>query len=246
MKFNILFTISGAGKRFKDIGIDIPKPLIPVRDRLMIEWATKSCDFFDNLIDKNLIFTVRKEHVDDFKIDETLKKIFGNSTIIISVEDHRWPRGQAGHALSAKEYIDNDNPLFIYSCDTYSVSPAWQIIMSENPDGIIPCFEAYEDRFSFAKLDSDGYVCEVAEKKVISNLATTGHYYFSKGSDFVNSANKMIEKNDSVNGEFYVAPLYNYLIGEGKKIRVAMTTENWVMGTPEELQNFIQNYPNKK
>lgn len=240
---NILVPISGSGQRFKDVGFTEPKPLIRVRDKFMVEWGVGSCDFLHELTDYNLIFTVRKEHMEEFKIGQKLKELFGNETVVIPIDTDNWPRGQAGHALAAKDYINNDNRLFIYSCDTYSLSPVGALIDGEDPDGILPCFKANEDRFSYAKLDQNNYVCETAEKRVISDLATTGHYYFRRGSDFVAAVESMIANGETFKNEYYVAPCYNFLIKQGKKIRVVLVTSNWVMGTPTELEDFLARYP---
>lgn len=242
---NILVPISGEGRRFSVAGFTKPKPLIKVLDKLMVEWGVSSCDFLGELTDYNLIFTVRKEHVEKFKIDQKLKELFGDTIIVIPIDTDNWPRGQAGHALAAKDYINNDNRLFIYSCDTYSLSPAGALIEAEDPAGILPCFRANEDRFSYAKLDQNNYVCATAEKRVISDLATTGHYYFRHGSDFVAAVESMIQNGETFNNEYYVAPCYNFLIKQGKKIRVVMVTSNWVMGTPSELEYFLAHYPNQ-
>ena len=60
--------------------------------------------------------------------------------------------------------------------------------------------------------DAAGWVTRVVEKQVISDEATVGIYNFRRGRDFVSGADQMIAKNLRVNGEFYVAPVYNELI----------------------------------
>jgi len=239
---NILVPVSGQGRRFQEIGVMEPKPLIKVLDKFMVEWGLGSCDFINELSDRNLIFTVRKEHIAEYQIDQELKRLFGDSTIIIPIDADNWPKGQAGHALAAKDYINNDHRLFIYSCDTYSLAPIGEMIETEDPDGILPCFRSTEERFSYARLDRNNYVCETAEKRPISDLATTGHYYFRRGSDFVDAVESMIKNKETHNNEYYVAPCYNFLIKAGKKIRVVMVTSNWVMGTPTELEYFLGHY----
>ncbi len=239
---NILFTISGEGRRFAEAGYKTPKPLIEVLGRKMIEWGADSCNFLDRLEKGKIIFTVRKEHLEQFFIEEELKKIYGESIVIVPVDSQFWPKGQAGHALAAKEHIDNDSRLFIFSCDTFSPSAVAEMIEDEDPDGIIPCFISCDPKFSYAKLDENGYVSETAEKKVISNLATAGHYYFKHGADFIESVKAMQVTGLTFNGEYYVAPCYNYLIQKKKKVKIILVSENWVLGTPEELDYFLKNY----
>ena len=79
----------------------------------------------------------------------------------------------------------------------------------------------------------------VGDKKVISKNATVGVYYWKKGSDYVKCAETMIKKNIRVNNEFYVCPVYNEAIGEGKKIVIDKVSEMHGLGTPDDLKNFI-------
>ena len=87
-------------------------------------------------------------------------------------------------------------------------------------------------------------VTEVAEKNPISDIATVGYYFWKHGSDFVKYAESMIEKNIRVNNEFYVCPVFNEAIKDGKKIRTFNTNGMWGLGTPEDLKTYL-NYINK-
>jgi dTDP-glucose pyrophosphorylase len=82
-------------------------------------------------------------------------------------------------------------------------------------------------------------VQEVAEKKQISNNATAGYYYWKKGSDFVKYAEQMIKDNSRTNGEFYVAPVYNWAVRDGKKVGIYMVDRLYSLGTPEDLQEYL-------
>ena len=55
-------------------------------------------------------------------------------------------------------------------------------------------------------------------------------------------AEQMITKNIRTNGEFYVAPVFNEAIGDDKKIRAKDITKMWGIGTPEDLNYFLENY----
>ena len=81
---------------------------------------------------------------------------------------------------------------------------------------------------------------ETAEKRRISDWASTGLYHFTRGSDFVRYADEMIHRDERVNGEFYVAPVYNRMIAEGRDIRIDVAQEAWALGTPEDLAAFLK------
>ena len=109
-------------------------------------------------------------------------------------------------------------------------------------DGGIITFHATHPKWSFARLGEDGFVEEVAEKNPISNIATVGFYYWKHGSDFVKYAEQMVERDIRVNNEFYVCPVYNQAIEDGKKIRTFDVSGMWGLGTPQDLQYYLDNY----
>jgi len=114
--------------------------------------------------------------------------------------------------------------------------------MSETgSDGGILTFESYHPKWSFAKTDESGFVTEVAEKNPISNNATVGLYYWKHGSQFVEYAESMIAKDLRVNNEFYICPVYNEAIQDGKKIVTSRVQKMWGLGTPEDLRFFLDN-----
>ena len=108
-------------------------------------------------------------------------------------------------------------------------------------DAIVYTFEAVHPKWSFVKTNARGVITEVAEKNPISNIATCGIYWYRKGSDFVKYADQMIEKNIRVNNEFYIAPVYNELIGDGKKLIPFFVHSMWGIGTPEDLNYYLEN-----
>ena len=112
-------------------------------------------------------------------------------------------------------------------------------LQADEVDGGILTFNSVHPKWSFAKTDEDGFVTEVAEKKPISNNATVGIYYWSKGSDYVKFAEQMIKKDNRVNGEFYVCPVYNEAIEDEKKIKTFHVEKMWGLGTPEDLKVFV-------
>jgi dTDP-glucose pyrophosphorylase len=153
--------------------------------------------------------------------------------------------GAACTTLLAKEYIDNDAPLVMANSDQFvewNSNECLYAFTADSIDGGIITFEATHPKWSYAKLDDNGFVSEVAEKRPISNLATVGIYYWRHGSDYVKYAEQMIKKDIRTNNEFYVAPVFNEAIGDGKKIRCKNIEKMWGIGTPEDLNYFLDNH----
>ena len=147
--------------------------------------------------------------------------------------------GAAQTILKAKPYIDNDTPMLSFNTDQMiDYNPKETFELYGKFDGGIPCFYGEGTEWSYAKTQ-DGFVTEVEEKVEISNNATAGYYYWSKGSDYVKYAEQMIEENSRTNNEFYVAPVYNWAIKDGKKIVISMVEKMYELGTPEYLKEYL-------
>lgn len=233
-KLNVLIPMAGAGTRFQQAGYTFPKPLIDVDGRPMIQVVVENLN-----IDANFIYLVQRAHREKYNLD-ILLNLLTPGCLVIDVDG--LTEGAACTALLAKEHINTDAPLFFANSDQYVEWDSNEFFYKMNESdlgGGIPTFKATHPKWSFAKLDNEGYVSEVQEKKPISNLATVGFYYWKHGSDFVKYAEEMIEQNIRVNNEFYVCPVYNNAIKGGLKVRTFDVDKMWGLGTPEDLNYFI-------
>jgi HAD superfamily hydrolase (TIGR01509 family) len=236
-KLNVLIPMAGAGSRFEQAGYTFPKPLIEVKGKPMIQVVVENLN-----LEANYIYVVQKAHRQKYNLDTLLNLITPGCKI---VETDGLTEGAACTALLAKEFIDNDAPLFFANSDQFVEwdSNEFMYKMNEtNADGGIVSFTATHPKWSFAKVDENGLVTEVAEKNPISDIATVGYYYWKHGSDFVKYAEQMIEKNIRVNNEFYVCPVFNQAIEDYKQIRTFNTNGMWGLGTPEDLNYYLKNY----
>mgnify|MGYP000853134819 FL=1 len=234
-KFNLLIPISGAGSRFPRDKYIVPKPLILIDDKAIIEWTMKSIDYSNC----NLIFVVRREHITEFGIDAYLRNKFGNDVIIVVAE--KLTEGAVCSCLLAEKYIDNGLPLFVHCSDVYFEKQLNPSTMDQSADGCILTFKSNSPNYSYSEVDASGRVLRTQEKSVISNLASVGVYYFKSGRLFVKYARRMIENNVRTNNEFFICPLYNLLIEDGYKITTKAVEKMHVFGTPEEFDFFTKN-----
>jgi dTDP-glucose pyrophosphorylase len=115
-------------------------------------------------------------------------------------------------------------------------------MQEQDADAGILTFKSTHPKWSFVKIDENGFVTEVAEKNPISDIATVGVYFWKKGSDYVKYAEQMIKNNKRFNNEFYVCPVFNEAIADGKKIKIFNIERMWGIGTPEDLNYFLENY----
>lgn len=236
---NIVVPMAGRGSRFSKAGYQLPKPLLAVRGRPMIEAV------IDNLRPTRpyrFVFICQKEHILDFGLDRILRSVEPTAEVISisSVTE-----GAACTVLLAEQYIDNDSPLMIANCDQYVSVAIDQYIEKMDRgayDGFIMTMKADDPKWSFIRLDKAGCVTEVVEKQVVSDEATVGIYNYRRGRDFVASAKAMIASNGRVNGEFYVAPAYNYMIRDGQRVGFMNIGSDragmYGLGLPADLEFF--------
>lgn len=234
---NIVIPMAGRGSRFVKAGYELPKPLINVNGRPMIEVVTRN---IAPKCEHRFVYICQQEHLEKYALAETLEKISPNCVIV--TVDHI-TEGAACTVLLAEKYIDNDDPMMIANSDQFVNTDINEYLAAiGNNDGLIMTMPANDPKWSFIKYDENGYVTIVREKEVISNEATVGIYNYAKGSDFAKYAKQMIRKNIRVNNEFYVAPVYNEMIEDRKKIVFKDVGEKMHgLGTPEDLEEFLSN-----
>ena len=234
---NVLIPMAGAGSRFEKAGYTFPKPLIDVNGSPMIQTVVENIN-----IQANYIFIVQKSHYEKYNLDTVLNNIAPNCKI---VQVDGITEGAACTTLLAKEFINNDEPLVMANSDQFVEWDSNEFMYSmvgDTIDGGILSFKSTHPKWSYAKLNNEGFVSEVAEKKPISDIATVGIYYWRRGSDYVKYAEQMISNDIRVNNEFYVCPVFNEAIQDNKKIRVKEIEKMWGLGTPEDLHYFLEHH----
>jgi HAD superfamily hydrolase (TIGR01509 family) len=236
-ELNIVIPMAGEGSRFTKAGYTFPKPMIEIHQKPMIQLIVESLG-----LKGNFIFIVRQEHLDKYNLKSLLNIIAPNCKIIVI---DKLTEGAACTVLLAKKYINNGKPLIIANSDQFiewNPSETMYNFSTKKIDGGILTFDTLHPKWSYAKVDKNNIVTEVAEKKVISNHGTVGVYYWKKGQDFVKYAEQMIDKNIRVNNEFYVCPVFNEAIVDKKVIKIHNVDSMWGLGTPEDLDYYLKYY----
>lgn len=234
----VVIPAAGQGSRFASAGWKKPKPFIDVAGKPMLAHV------IDNVSPPGAHATLllRTDHMDAHP--DIVRAFEKNGVDILPVE--RLTEGTACTVLLARRRYDDDRPMMVANADQivdFDVTAFVADCLDRELDGSILVFRdpTRDPKWSFARLDENGLVVEVAEKKPISDLATVGIYLFAKGRDFVAATADMIAKNDRVNGEFYTCPTYNYMIANGARIGVYEVRQDAMhgLGTPEDLAGFV-------
>lgn len=235
----VVIPMAGRGSRFADQGVQTPKPLIEVRGRPMVAWA------LDGLADviaaaTRVVFVVLREHDERFGLRALLPTLTGSKTEVVVID--AVTDGQLRTVMAARAFLPADEDVLIGSCDTYVAPGIARDIAARRPDchGIISVVRAPGDRWSFARTDDTGAVVEVAEKRRISDLVSTGLYYFSRAGELAEVADDMFAREETTRGEYYVIPVYGKYIARGWRVDVSEAPSMHDMGTPDALRAFLE------
>jgi dTDP-glucose pyrophosphorylase len=233
---NIVIPMAGEGSRFKDVGIDTPKPLVEINGKTLIEHSVSTLG-----ITGRFIFITKKysNPLDNEKLSKILDKMAPNH---IEICTDKPQYGTSYSALLAKDYIDNDEELILTNSDQHLVWDPKSFLEKSRADGIdgsILVHNSSSHKHSYAVIKNN-FVTHLAEKNPISKNALVGLHYWKHGKDFVKSAEALVQESAKENKESYVSLTYNYLINSGKKI-IAHTipTNGYIsLGTPRDLEIY--------
>ena len=237
----IVIPMAGRGQRFLDEGYRVPKMLIETHGKTLLQW---SVDSLPVSLCKCFVFVGLEEHERGFNLSRRIRQWYAWVPRLEFVFLPAVTGGQAETVLKARSHIDPDKPLLIFNIDTaFHSSSLSRALTDQDNDGVLGAFLSHERRFSFAMVNDAGWVTRVAEKDPISEYALTGLYHFRRADDFLEVADDAIRRNERVNGEFYVAPLYNSLIARGMRFVIDQCDSHSILGTPEEYRTFCASFP---
>lgn len=232
-KLNLIMPMGGYGSRFAKHGFQFPKPLIEINEKPFFYWSTQSIRKFIPL--ESLVFIILKEHNEKFNLAEKIKYFFPESKI------HIIPEVLNGAVLTCLEgikEIDNDFPILFNDCDHMFISSQFNEIWKQNTlpliDGALLTFDSNEPKYSYLLCNEIGNVIQTVEKKVVSNSAICGAYYFSNKKIFSEMANRYL-KNCNYE-EYFLSGVYNEIISNNGIIKKYRTDFHIPFGTPEEYE----------
>jgi NDP-sugar pyrophosphorylase family protein len=234
---NILIPLAGKNQFFLEAEYPFPKPLIEFNGKTMIEHIIDNFSSIQK--EKQFIFIVNSEDCKKYHLDNVLNILTNHTCKIIKLDNET--KGAACSAMMAVEYINNDTPLIISNADQLFDICLDEVINSfESSDAGVITFESIHPRWSYVRLNSENKIIETAEKRPISKSAIAGFYYFKNGKDFINSSSKMIKKDASVNGLYYIAPTLNEMVLENKTISIFQieNSKYHTFYTPQKIKEY--------
>ena len=239
----IIIPMAGTGNRFIKSGYTYPKPLIKLNGKRIIEYIL---DMFSD--DDEIIFICNDVHLENTNMKETLLSLKPNSRVL-SIPQHS--KGPVHTMQVAYDFIDDDDEVIVCYCDNpylWDREDFKNFIRKNDSNGcILTHVDFHPHRLSstfmaYCKIEGNKLV-EIKEKEPytdnpMNEHASTGTYYFKKGSYIKKYFTELIEKNITWGGEYYVTLVYNLMVGDGLDIVVYDTDYVTVFGTPDEVENF--------
>jgi dTDP-glucose pyrophosphorylase len=237
----IVIPMAGRGSRFAEAGYELPKPLLPIHGIPMIEAVVRNLAPSEPA---RFVFICQREHLSSFGFEAGLRQAAPGCTIV-AIDGVT--EGAACTVLLAEAAIDPDDVLVIANSDQWvdrTMDVHLGALRGGALDGLIMTMTADDPKWSFVSLDERNLVTTVVEKVVISDEATVGIYAFARGGEFIRAAKAMIAADERVNGEFYVAPVYNQLIAEGARIGIDNVGSEgdgmYGLGIPADYEGFLK------
>lgn len=240
-KIDIVITMGGLGSRFRKAGYTVPKYMIEAKGRTLFDYSMISLEGYAEDVNQYIFIAMKDDSIDVEAFIRQRCEVLGIEMYKVILLDYLTD-GQATTASLAAKYWNPDNALLIYNIDTY-VEAGEMNSGQLKGEGFIPCFRAEGDHWSFVRLDDAGKVVEIKEKQRISENCTLGAYYFKSCALYMQLYNEFYsDEKGLVNGEKYVAPLYDYLLSKGGEIYICDVPfeKVHVLGTPEELEAFLK------
>lgn len=234
----IIFPMAGLSSRFFKAGYKIPKYMLPINNDTLFYKVVSGFNKYFN--DCNFLFICKEDYNTKDFIAKECKKLNLKTYTIVELDFNTL--GQAHTVFLGLKKANIKDNILIFNIDT--IRPNFQLPSKEfliNCDGYLEVFEAVGDNWSFILPSTNNLVLKTTEKERISSLCSSGLYYFRNSEDFMKIFKTMLEKNETSKNEYYIAPMYNYLIKDKKIIKYYKIEQNEIIpcGTPDEYNKIL-------
>lgn len=242
----VIIPMSGMSSRFSAAGYEMPKYLIEVNSKKVIEHIVglypQNSDF---------VFIVNDKHAEETQILEILDSLVENKKIVI-IDRHK--KGPVFSVSEFDDLIDDNEKVIVNYCD---FSMYWdynnfeKFVDETDCDGCVICYTGFHphmlgsDNYAFCKVDSKNQILEVREKQPftddkMSEYASTGTYYFKKGKYIKKYFKQLMDEDININGEYYVSLVYNLMIKDKLFNMVYEIPHMLQWGTPLDFEMYLK------
>lgn len=208
----IIVPLAGKGTRLLPLTRRVPKPLVKVAGRPVMDYVMDTVKGFD--VEELIVITGHlKEDVERY--------IRSHYPIPPRFIEQKTLDGTAGAIDLARPYVDQD--VLIIFVDTLFDADL-SIIRTTDADGIIWAKEVEDyQRFGVVVTDDRGYMQRIVEKPdtPISKLANIGLYYIRDWKALFDGIAHTMRGPAGKGGEFYLTDAFQHMIDHGRRIYTA-------------------------
>ena len=240
----IIIPMSGIGERFLNAGYNLPKPLILVDGKPIIEYVL---NLFPD--EEEFIFVCNESHLNKTGMNQILLKLKQKSKIV-SIKPHKF--GPVHAVNQVFDLIDDNEEVMVSYCD---FSGYWDYnkfkkeIKAKKISGAIPSYIGFHPHLLHRKLygglltDKNNYVLDYKEKftfteNPMNSHQSAGMYYYASAKEMKQYSLELIDNNISLNGEYYSSMVYYLYLRDKKKLFVPEMDFFCQWGTPVDLEEY--------
>jgi len=219
---NIIIPMAGRGSRLRPHTLTIPKPLIPVAGKPMVQRLVEDIIKMCSEPVQHIGFIIG-----DFgeEVEIHLKSVAKE----LGAEGHIFyqdkPLGTAHAIMCAKPLLD-DKVVIAFADTLFKAN----FSIDTSKDGVI-YVQKVEDpsAFGVVKLDNDGYITDFVEKPAtfVSDLAIIGIYFIKNGTDIKNEMQYLLDNEITEKGEYQLTNALENLRQKGYKFSTG-EVEEWL------------------
>jgi len=240
----IIIPMSGTGERFLKAGYTVPKPLLRVDGKLVIEHVV---DMFPG--EHDFVFICNANHEERFKMSSFLKSIRPGAKVVV-IPEHK--KGPVYAVAQAFETFGDDEEIIVSYSDfliAWDYEDFKRAVRGTQCDGAIPCYTGFHPHLLRGNLyagvlrDKEGYMLDIKEKHrftedPMESCHSCGIYYFRRGADVKRYFRELMEFDINLNGEYYVSMVYYLYKRDGKRVLIYEVPKFLQWGTPEDLEEY--------
>lgn len=238
---NLVMTAAGEGRRFADEGYGDVKPLVDVAGRPMFVQATDAMPPAPSQW-----FVIRRDLPGREAVESAVHERYPTARVITLPG---LTRGQAESALLALRELPPDSSVTVAPCDcaTLHDAEALESLLADGAEVVVWVTRGHANARRrpemFGWVDAvDGRVVRTAVKEPLADPAedpiVIGAFTFARVADAVRAIERLIDHDDTVNGELYLDSTVNHAVALGLDCRVFEVDHYFSWGTPDDLRTF--------
>lgn len=241
----IIIPMAGHSRRFAEAGYKIPKYLIEIEKKPMIEHVVNMYPE-----EEDFLFICNKEHIGNGSIRKILKQLKPKSQLAV-IDSHKL--GPVYSVLEAKEYIKDKEPNIVSYCDFnlgWDYNHFKKFVQRQKAAGAVVCYKGFHphllgpDFYAGVLTTAKNKILEIREKHSFTEnkmdcWQSAGNYYFQSGALLKKYFQQLVDKKIQCNGEYYVGLVYNLLIQDKLSNFVYPVDYFCQWGTPKDLKQYL-------